>query len=242
MNPIHYYDIEAEQVDIFGNLREIPFGENILRTLPKTTKTFIDIACGDGYLLHCVTKSKKHKISAYGVDLSYKRLQKTSAHVQNVSLFQGTVLKLPFKDNSFDAVVCSETLEHLPDYITALRELLRITKKTLVITVPNEENIMTQHCPKCDHQFYINDHVNSFTAESFTRTIKQQSEIPLKITIKKFQTIYSYNRATLKWPSWVRMSFDRLLAFCSKKITFLKPNYSLICIKKRRDNVAQITN
>lgn len=43
---------------------------------------------------------------------------------------------LPFPDNSFDTVICSDTLEHLGLHKQALGELLRIARKKVIITVP----------------------------------------------------------------------------------------------------------
>jgi ubiquinone/menaquinone biosynthesis C-methylase UbiE len=45
---------------------------------------------------------------------------------------------LPYADNQFDVVLCSETLEHVPDIVKAANELLRVSRKALVITVPRE--------------------------------------------------------------------------------------------------------
>ena len=45
---------------------------------------------------------------------------------------------MPFPDESFDVVLCSETIEHVTDYKLAIKQLLRITKNVLVITVPHE--------------------------------------------------------------------------------------------------------
>ena len=46
--------------------------------------------------------------------------------------------KLPFADASFDCVICSEVLEHIPDHKKALKEMDRILKPqgTLVVSVP----------------------------------------------------------------------------------------------------------
>ncbi|OGD86047.1 methyltransferase type 11 [Candidatus Curtissbacteria bacterium RBG_13_35_7] len=49
------------------------------------------------------------------------------------------VTNLPFKKESFDVVICAQVLEHLPfkDFSKALKELYRVTKKSVVITLPH---------------------------------------------------------------------------------------------------------
>lgn len=51
----------------------------------------------------------------------------------------GSVLDIPFDDNSVDVTVCCEVLEHLPfeSFVPALREMYRVTKKHLVLSLPD---------------------------------------------------------------------------------------------------------
>ncbi len=51
---------------------------------------------------------------------------------------QGDALHLPFPDGTFDRVICSEVLEHIPDDVAAMRELARVLRGggTMAITVP----------------------------------------------------------------------------------------------------------
>ena len=44
--------------------------------------------------------------------------------------------ELPYEDNSFDTVICSDVLEHLPCHKDALEELSRVARRKVVITVP----------------------------------------------------------------------------------------------------------
>ncbi|MGC9324413.1 MAG: class I SAM-dependent methyltransferase [Desulfomonilia bacterium] len=48
------------------------------------------------------------------------------------------ITSLPFMDESFDAVICSEVLEHVPDHGRAAQEIIRVLKKgkPLVVSVP----------------------------------------------------------------------------------------------------------
>ncbi|MGC2169241.1 MAG: class I SAM-dependent methyltransferase [Acidimicrobiales bacterium] len=57
---------------------------------------------------------------------------------QHATVVQGDALALPFADSSFDRVICSEVLEHIPDDLGAMRELTRVLRPggTMAITVP----------------------------------------------------------------------------------------------------------
>lgn len=237
MKKIDYYEIEAEEVNIFGNLREICLSDNILSQIPRSTKTLIDVACGDGYILHQVKKSKKHYVKFLcGLDLSLKRLLKTRKNFVESNLVRGSVFNLPFDNDSFDTVICSETLEHLENYKIALNELIRITEKNLIITVPNEENLTVEKCPKCNHHFYLNDHINSFGAEKLKETIEENSNAFVR-RIVKFHTVFSYNNKTTKLPIFVRLFLDRTFSHLSKYFPFFKPNYLLLFVKKNKKRI-----
>jgi SAM-dependent methyltransferase len=49
-----------------------------------------------------------------------------------------SVLALPFASRSFDAVTCLEVLEHLDDPSAAVRELARVARRAVVVSVPLE--------------------------------------------------------------------------------------------------------
>jgi SAM-dependent methyltransferase len=55
-----------------------------------------------------------------------------------VGTVQGDAFRLPFADATFDRVICSEVLEHLPDDRTAMGELARVLRPggTMAVTVP----------------------------------------------------------------------------------------------------------
>ena len=55
-----------------------------------------------------------------------------------IGTIQGDALHLPFPDGTFDRVICSEVLEHIPDDEAAMAELSRVLSPggTMAITVP----------------------------------------------------------------------------------------------------------
>ncbi len=101
-------------------------------------KKVLDIGCGE-----CVILEKIGVDRAVGLDLSREALKKARSRLPRAKLVLGDAQKLPFTDNSFDAAVCSEVIEHNPEPGKILKEAARVTKPggKVVVTVPNERNI-----------------------------------------------------------------------------------------------------
>ena len=107
----------------------------------------LDLGCGKGRHIHKLYYySKCHVI---GLDLSLEELKYTYQGFQQYpdinessdrkfSLMAGTALQLPFKDNTFDHIICSEVLEHIYDYENVINEIYRISKPgaSIGVSVP----------------------------------------------------------------------------------------------------------
>jgi len=80
----------------------------------------------------------------------------------------GTSQEIPFGDNTFDAVVMSEVLEHLGevDFDSTIGEVARVLKHngSFIVTVPFNEDLKSGIivCPHCAEQFHRWGHQQSF--------------------------------------------------------------------------------
>jgi SAM-dependent methyltransferase len=74
---------------------------------------------------------------------------------------------LPFDEDSFDLVLSSEVLEHLPTEIfdSARKEFGRVARRWVVVTVPNSEDLYCTAvvCPQCRARSSAWRHMRSFT-------------------------------------------------------------------------------
>lgn len=111
---------------------------------------FLDLGCGHGRHSHAAYATRQcHTV---GLDLGFEDVQITRAGFQNhpvlqpetgptrrYSLMVGDALSLPFPDDSFDRLICSEVLEHIPDYQAAMTEIWRVVKPggRIGISVPH---------------------------------------------------------------------------------------------------------
>ncbi len=76
-----------------------------------------------------------------GVDTMFgaMRLEGEVPEDTTAETVQGDALDMPFPDDHFDSIIASEVLEHIPDDMRAMRELLRVLKPggRLAVTVPS---------------------------------------------------------------------------------------------------------
>ncbi len=65
-------------------------------------------------------------------------MKKENSKKNSFMAHSGDALNMPFKDDTFDQIICSEVMEHVPDPVKACQELTRILKPggRIAITVP----------------------------------------------------------------------------------------------------------
>ncbi len=92
---------------------------------------FLDNGCGDGRLINKVIKYPIKRI--VGMDISKRQLvlAKKSINDERVNLVRGCISALPFKDGTFDRLLCWSVLIHIENEISrdsALKEMSRTLK------------------------------------------------------------------------------------------------------------------
>jgi SAM-dependent methyltransferase len=98
--------------------------------------SLLDAGCGEGELLRRGVFGPG--ISPVCLDLNVDSLADVRARTEQRGLICGSVQALPFAAQSFDAVLCLEVLEHLDEPAAAVRELARVARHAIILSVPYE--------------------------------------------------------------------------------------------------------
>lgn len=99
----------------------------------------LEVGCGNGSLSRAIEDIVEKYV---GIDISRHAIQLARQTSKNGEFLVASVCALPFRSESQKLVLCSEVLEHVPDYWIAIREISRVleTDGYIVATTPNHMN------------------------------------------------------------------------------------------------------
>lgn len=163
----------------------------------------IDVGCGAG----------RHSFEAYRRGADVIAFDQDAAELTNVAaMFEamaqsgevhrsaraqavvGDALALPYEDATFDVVVASEILEHVPADDEAIAELIRVLKPggTLAVTVPRW--LPEQICWLLSDEYHANEggHIRIYRA----------TELRAKIAERGMQFTHTHHAHALHSPFW----------------------------------------
>jgi dolichol-phosphate mannosyltransferase len=89
----------------------------VIRGMVDGSNRILDIGCGSSRIVQSLPQ-------AVGLDMQIRKLRWLRAPGRQ--LVQASLLDLPFAEDTFDAVICSEVIEHIPTDVIDLSELVRV--------------------------------------------------------------------------------------------------------------------
>lgn len=129
-------------LDIINKLHNSIFFSKIFHTLNyclktelKDCETVLDLGCGpNSPLQHC--KNIKYSVGVEGFEPYLEKSKSKKIHTEYIS---SNIMELEFPDNSFDAVIMIEVLEHLSEDIgyEIIRKMEKWARKKIIISSPN---------------------------------------------------------------------------------------------------------
>ena len=164
--------------------------DNIFRIFDQNLRTYaphniLDIGCGDGDRTIRIAKYYNVSMSnVHGLDYNVDLIT-TCKKVFNASSIDLETDDIPYKDNTYDLVICNQVLEHLKNYKKTISDAIRVTKNQgyLVFGIPNLAHLINRiyllfgFQPMCIH--LDSSHVRSFTHKDFVKLLNSLESVKL---------------------------------------------------------------
>ncbi len=139
----------------------------------------LDAGCGSSKILAAMPH-------AIGVDRNLKKLR--FRQITNTNLLCGDCCRLPFDDASFDLVISSQVIEHLPNATECLDELTRVLVDGgfLVLGTPDYGRLIWKLTERLYHiilpHAYADEHVTCFSRKGLLNILKDRGFVIIDYT------------------------------------------------------------
>lgn len=142
----------------------------------------LDCGCAEGDLVKFFKKNKVAK-RLEGIDISDKAIDQARIKNPHLIIKKGDVYDIPGKAGEFDLIVCSQVFEHLKYPRRALKEMARVAKKYILISVMNESIFRFGKHEK----HWKSDEFKKFVNAKGLKIVSQKSPFPWTIILLKKQ-------------------------------------------------------
>ena len=113
-----------------------------LRAVRHDDRSVLDVPCGRGRLLKAVARRAPHA-TLHGLDVNQDMAARARREMPAARILIGSVYAMPFRDASFDAVLCNESFMHFDDPRRALLELCRVSRGRVYFSVTTRRQLNT---------------------------------------------------------------------------------------------------
>ncbi|MSO19977.1 MAG: methyltransferase domain-containing protein [Acidobacteria bacterium] len=99
---------------------------------PRSEEVLLDVGCGTGVNTHALSKLVGPAGKIIGIDPSpaMLALAREKAAAPNIEYQQLAVEDIPFAENTFDGIVCTQVFNYVADPVAVLKSLLRVVRPT----------------------------------------------------------------------------------------------------------------
>ncbi len=127
-NKMFFYESIATSFDSLVNMYDTEKRVSVIfnELLPSKIKgkKLLDAGCGTGWVS---LEATKRGCLVTSLDLGPELLNEVKRKCETTRVI-GSVLELPFPDNTFDLVVSTEVIEHVTSPTQAIKEMYRVLK------------------------------------------------------------------------------------------------------------------
>jgi SAM-dependent methyltransferase len=164
----------------------------------------LDAGCGDGVYTYVTAKLGGTVIS---VDISKKKIRRASLMAKmmksskTVNFLVADLCHLPFKDNTFDIVLCIDVLEHIVEHARGFSQLSSVLRGKLILHVPNKIQGIFSRVAAPEHvrtgytweELLIRIEKNGLRPDYYCETFKEFASIAWRFTnLGRFGFLFNF--------------------------------------------------
>jgi dolichol-phosphate mannosyltransferase len=176
----------------------------VIRGMVDGATRILDIGCGSSRIVQSLPQ-------AVGLDMQIRKLRWLRAPGRH--LVQGSLSAIPFADQTFDAVICSEVIEHIPRDQLDLSDMVRVLGPggTLVLGTPDYGRWIWRTLEglykKVFPQGYATEHINPYTRKELRREIERLGLTVLDLEyVGASEMIFKAHKAEVATPAVLRVA------------------------------------
>ncbi|MGB6035340.1 MAG: class I SAM-dependent methyltransferase [Cryomorphaceae bacterium] len=145
----------------------------------QDAQSYLEVGCGPGessLRINRALEGKQFEVSEFD-ERFIEMFERTDFPL---TFKQESVYEMDREDNSFDCILLLEVLEHLDDYELALKELVRVSNKYVLISVPNEPYWRILNMVRFKYVSNLGNtpgHVNNWTTNGLKRLLSRYGTI-----------------------------------------------------------------
>jgi ubiquinone/menaquinone biosynthesis C-methylase UbiE len=205
---VDHYQEDARVFDYFTDFEDGPtrhenrrLHEAIIHRVPSGAKGILDVGCGKAWVAaHFCPRG--HFVCSLDISTTNtQRALQTYPFPDHVAVV-GDVYQLPFQDDSFDALISAEVIEHVPEVQPYLAELIRVVKPggRIIISTPYDEKIAMHLCVHCNRPTPSHAHLHSFNHNKMAHIMQAFPGVG-------YQTISFSNKGLLKLRTHILLKY-----------------------------------
>ncbi len=144
---------------------------HIITQAAQGTTRVLDVGCGSSKILDALPG----QVVGLDIQLNKLRYQRRHAHAH---LVLGDIIALPFPDASFDCVICSQVIEHIPQNPLIFEELVRVLQPggKLILGTPDYGTwiwpLIEQAYKFFAPNAYADEHISHYTRRGLIKTLE----------------------------------------------------------------------
>lgn len=189
---------------------------DLLKLIPQGLSSALDIGARDGFY--------SRLLGEYFSEVTALDLEKPGFVFDRVLTVAGDATRLPFPENSFDFVFCTEVLEHVPELEKACREIARVARQQVLIGVPYKQDLRVARtkCRSCGRRNPPWGHVNRFDEHRLAALFPELTPIAQRFVGSNCEAtnVFSAKLMDLAGNPWGTYQQSEPCVYCGAKIFY----------------------